>query len=337
MEARVLAGGPFVAAIQGTRMPTLISDPTLPGNPIVFANDSFLELTGYDREEVLGQTYHFMMGPETDPDAKAQIEHAFNHSFEAAYPEVRYRRKDGADFWAIIFVGPVFDEHGTIVQHFASFLDVTRRRGDEERMRAMLDELDHRVKNTLATVQALAAQSLNGSQVGEEVRAAFEGRLLALSNGHKLLARESWEGANLREVAEQILAPFSNDEGQSTRFKVEGENLYVKPKAALSLAMMFQELASNAAKYGALSDSAGHVDVSWRTEPWPEGKQVRLLWQEREGPPVTPPRKRGFGSRLVERMLAQELDGEVRLLYEPDGVVCEVRMPVTVLAAGGDL
>jgi PAS domain S-box-containing protein len=113
------AGGPFVAAAERTRMPMVFSDPQIPGNPIIYANDSFLALTGYDREEVLGRSYHFMMGPGTDPAASAQIEAAFHDSYDA-YPEVRYYRKDGSEFWAVIFISPVFDENHTVVQHFAS-------------------------------------------------------------------------------------------------------------------------------------------------------------------------------------------------------------------------
>lgn len=135
MKAEIEDGGPFVTAVQSTRMPMVISDPTVPGNPIIFANDSFLALTGYEREEVLGQSYHFMMGADTDPDARAQIEAASDEGFSATYPEVLYYRKDGSTFWAIIFIGPVFDENHAVVQHFASFLDVTRRKQSERRFR----------------------------------------------------------------------------------------------------------------------------------------------------------------------------------------------------------
>lgn len=327
MTAEIEEGGPFVAAVQSTRMPMVISDPQLPGNPIVFANDSFLALTGYEREEVLGRSYHFMMAAETDPDARAQIESAFDDAFNATYPEVLYHRKDGSTFWAIIFIGPVFDENKAVVQHFASFVDVTRRKQDEERLRLMLDELDHRVKNTLATVQAIATQSLSGSAVDKQVRDVFEGRVLALSKGHKLLARESWEGASLRELIEQIVKPFGTGQGGTARFSIEGEDFFLGPKGAVALAMMFHELASNAAKFGALSNDAGRVEINWRTEPGPRGSRSRLRWQERFGPPVSPPGHKGFGSRLIEHMLAQELDGEVSLSYEPGGAICEVVMP----------
>jgi PAS domain S-box-containing protein len=321
------AGGPFVAAAERTRMPMVFSDPQITGNPIIYANDSFLALTGYDREEVLGRSYHFMMGPGTDPAASAQIEAAFHDSYDA-YPEVRYYRKDGSEFWAVIFISPVFDENHTVVQHFASFLDITRRKRDEERHQLLVEELDHRLKNTLATVQSIAAQTLRSAAVEQRVRDAFEGRLLALSNAHGLLAHESWDGVGLRDLIDQTLQPFGIEDRRPARFSVKGGDVRLPPKAALALAMTFHELATNAAKYGSLSNG-GQVAVTWQDEPTPQGARIiRLRWQESGGPPVTPPGRKGFGSRLIECGLAHELDGEVHLNYEPEGVVCQIVMPV---------
>jgi PAS domain S-box-containing protein len=321
------AGGPFVAAAERSRMPIVFSDPQIPGNPIIYANDSFLALTGFDREEVLGRSYHFMMGSGTDPAASAQIEAAFHDSYDA-YPEVRYYRKDGSEFWAVIFISPVFDENHTVVQHFASFLDITGRKRDEERHRLLVEELDHRLKNTLATVQSIAAQTLRGAGVEERVRDAFEGRLLALSKAHNLLARESWDGADLRDIIDQILQPFGGEDRRSARFSVEGGDVRLPPKAALALAMVFHELATNAAKYGSLSNG-GQIDITCREEPTlQDARIIRLRWQESGGPPVMPPGRKGFGSRLIGCGLAQELDGEVHLNYEPEGVVCQIVMPI---------
>jgi len=327
VRAMQKAGGPFVAAAERTRMPMVFSDPQIPDNPIIYANDSFLALTGYDREEVLGRSYHFMMGPGTDPAAPAQIDAAFHDSYDA-YPEVRYYRKDGSEFWAVIFISPVFDENHTVVQHFASFLDITRRKRDEERHRLLVEELDHRLKNTLATVQSIAAQTLRGAAVEQRVRDAFEGRLLALSKAHGLLAHESWDGVGLHDLIDQTLQPFGIRDPRPARFSVEGGDVRLPPKAALALAMVFHELATNAAKYGSLSNG-GQIDITWQDEPTPQGTRIiRLRWQETGGPPVMPPARKGFGSRLIECGLAQELDGQVHLNYEPEGVVCQIVMPV---------
>ena len=233
-----------------------------------------------------------------------------------------------ACFWATIFISPVQDESGDAVQHFASFVDVTKHKQEKDRLRFLLDELNHRTQNTLATVQAIAVQTLHGV-ADKEVVDAFTGRILALSKAHGLLGRENWEGVSLRDVIEQILEPFGLQDRRVARFTVEGDDVRLPPKAALTFAMVFHELATNAAKHGALSnDAAGRIDIAWQVEPTPQGVRMRLRWQESGGPPVPPPGRKGFGSRLIESGLAQELDGEVRLDYEPAGVVCQIVMPI---------
>jgi PAS domain S-box-containing protein len=319
--------GPFVVAAETTRMAMVFTDAKASDNPVIFANDSFLSLTGYDREEVLGQSLNFLMARGADPEALAAIEAAFEGRSHC-HPEIRYRRKDGSLFWATIFISPVQDESGDAVQHFASFVDVTKHKQEKDRLRFLLDELNHRTQNTLATVQAIAVQTLHGV-ADKEVVDAFTGRILALSKAHGLLGRENWEGVSLRDVIEQILEPFGLRDRRVARFTVEGDDVRLPPKAALTFAMVFHELATNAAKHGALSnDAAGRIDIAWQVELTPQGDRMRLHWQERGGPPVTPPGRKGFGSRLIESGLAQELDGEVRLDYEPAGVVCQIVMPI---------
>jgi two-component sensor histidine kinase len=159
----------------------------------------------------------------------------------------------------------------------------------------------------------------------------FEGRILALSQAHTLLGREHWQAVNLRDLIERILQPFGLNDLRVARFAVAGDDVRLRPKPALTLAMVFHELATNAAKYGALSnDAVGHINITWKVERSHNGKRMRLRWQESGGPPVSRPRRKGFGSRLIKGGLAQELDGEVRLDYNAGGVVCEIVMPVTV-------
>ena len=319
--------GPFVVAAETTRMAMVFTDAKEPYNPIIFANDSFLSLSGHDREEVLGQSFNFLMARGADPEALAEIEAAFEGSSDSD-PEIRYRRKDGSVFWASIYISPVRDEGGDVVQHFASFVDLTKHKQEKDRLRFLLDELNHRTQNTLATVQAIAVQTLHGV-ADKEVVDAFTGRILALSKAHGLLGRENWEGVSLRNVIDQILEPFGLQDRRVARFTVEGDDVRLPPKAALTFAMVFHELATNAAKHGALSDdAAGRIDIAWQVEPTPQGDRMRLRWQESGGPPVPPPGRKGFGSRLIESGLAQELDGEVRLDYEPAGVVCQIVMPI---------
>jgi PAS domain S-box-containing protein len=319
--------GPFVVAAETTRMAMVFTDAKVPGNPIIFANKSFLTLTKYDRAEVLGHSFDFLMAQGADPDALAVIEGKFKGT-SGADPEIRYRRKDNSVFWATVFVSPVRDEGGEIVQHFASFMDTTRHKDEEDRLRFLLDELNHRTQNTLATVLGIAAQTLHGV-TDQTVVAAFEGRILALSRAQSLLGRRNWENVGVRDVIDQILEPFGLNDRRAIHFSIAGDNVRLPPKAALTLAMVFHELATNAMKHGALSiHDAGRIEIAWHVEPTSQGDRMRLRWLESGGPPVTSPSRKGFGSRLIEQGLAKELDGEVRLDYEPAGVVCQIVMPV---------
>jgi PAS domain S-box-containing protein len=325
--------GPFVVAAETTRMAMVFTDAKEANHPLIFANDSFLSLAGYDRDEVLGQSFDFLMGRPSDPAAQAQVEAAFAGDSESNF-EICFRRKDGNTFWAAFFVSPIRDKTGAVVQHFASFGDVTKHVQEEDRLRFLLDELNHRTQNTLATVQAIAVQTLRGA-ADKDVVDSFEGRILALAKAHSLLGRKHWEAVSLRDVIDQILQPFGLNDRRVARFSVQGDDVRLQPKAALTLAMVFHELASNAVKHGALSNAAaGQIDIASQVEPTPQGDRMRLRWQESGGPPVTPPRRKGFGSRLIERGLAQDVDGEVRLDYEPGGVICQITMPVSPKVGG---
>jgi two-component sensor histidine kinase len=160
----------------------------------------------------------------------------------------------------------------------------------------------------------------------EQARAAFESRLMALSRAHDVLTRENWEGAGLREIVKQALEPYSNR--REDRLHLSGRDIRLVPRSALALAMAFQELATNAVKYGALSNGAGEIDIAWKLDRKAEPPRLRLRWEERGGPPVSPPLRRGFGSRLIERSLAHDLDGVVGLEFAPGGVVCTIDAPV---------
>ncbi|MCW6511887.1 PAS domain-containing protein [Hyphomicrobiales bacterium BP6-180914] len=314
--------GPFVVAAETTRMPMVFSDATAPDNPIVFVNQAFLDLTGYDEQEVLGQKFDFLFRQGTDPEALTEIRTAFQGGRGLETP-VRFRRRDGGTVWVSIFINPVRDGAGRVVQHFSSFADVTTHKREEERLRFLLDELNHRTQNTLATVLAIAGQTLRG-MAAERTIEAFEGRILALSKTHALLGSENWDRVGLRDILDQTLGTL----GIRARVSIEGNDVPLRPKEALSLTIAFHELATNAMTYGALSTDGGTVDVSWRLEPMPNGDRVRLHWSESGGPPVTPPSSTGFGRRLIEGGLAQDLNGEVRLAFEVTGVTCEIAMPV---------
>jgi PAS domain S-box-containing protein len=201
---------------------------------------------------------------------------------------------------------------------------VERARSDA-RQRLLINELNHRVKNTLATVQSVAAHSF---RIGDPNagRAAFEARLFALSKTHDVLTRENWEGANLQDIVQEAMAPYTRD--NTERFKVVGEPLQLPPRIALPLAMALHELSTNAAKYGAFATESGEVIIEWALIRVEDGPRLVLKWTELGGPPVQPPTHKGFGSRLIERGLTRELGGTVDLDYRPSGLVCTVSFPL---------
>ena len=233
-------GGPFVVAAEETRMPMVFMDAKAPDAPIIFANDSFLALTGYGRDEVLGHSFNFLMAQGTDPKALALVEAAFEGTDDHS-SEVRYRRKDGSMFWAALFISPVRDESGDVIQHFASFIDMTRHKEEQAQSRMLIDELNHRVKNTLTTVQSIVSQGLRNASDPAEIREAIETRLFALSRSHDLLTSENWESAGLHDVVEAALEPFGVANGRSERFRVTGKNVRFAPKAALALGIAFHD------------------------------------------------------------------------------------------------
>ncbi len=226
---------------------------------------------------------------------------------------------------------PIKDGHGQVTGIFAEGSDVTERVRSEEHQRLLVNELNHRVKNTLATVQSIASQTLRTAASTQAAQEAIESRLFALSRAHDVLTRENWEGAWIDEVVAHAMQPFQAS-GHS-RIHCEGENVRLPPNTTLALAMALQELATNAVKYGALSKETGKVEISWRVDHTRGAPHILLKWEEKGGPPVTPPTRRGFGTRLIERSLAQgPLAGEAKIDFAPTGVVCTIDAPLKATA-----
>ena len=201
-----------------------------------------------------------------------------------------------------------------------------RARSAKEQVDLMLQELDHRVKNTLATVQAIAMQTIANSSTLEQFQESFVPRLMALSNTHNLLATDAWTGVSLAAVIANELSPYQNDNGKRSR--LSGEDLRLSPKMGLGLAMVIHELATNAAKYGALSVPGGHVAIDWsHFDDEKKGRSLRIRWSESGGPEVVTPTRRGFGTRLVKEGTAFELRGSAVIDYAPGGVVCVIEIP----------
>jgi PAS domain S-box-containing protein len=197
--------------------------------------------------------------------------------------------------------------------------EIAERRRAEEQLKLLLAELNHRVKNTLAIVQSIAGHTLRHADSAEAFRTGFEARIMALSEAHNLLTDTNWEGASPRDILQRVLTPYS--EAARARHTLNGPDIIVGPKVAVSLVMAFHELATNAAKYGALSNSSGHVHVDWTVIEGPQPRTLHVNWREEGGPRVKVPRKKGFGSRLINS-LSNETYGKVRMEYAPTGLVC---------------
>lgn len=316
--------GPFVVAAETTRMAMVFTDATDPENPIIFANDSFLALTGYELREVLGKSFRFFLAHVADPESAATIDAEFSGKSESGC-ELRYRRKDGGESWVRLFISPVRDEHGKIVQYFVSFVDLSRWKDEQARSRVLIDELNHRVKNMLSVVQSIVWQALRSTPDPKVALQAIESRLFALSRSHDLLTRENWKSAGLRQVIGEAMRPFIGTDPD--RIGLTGEDVRFPPRAALALSVVFNELATNASKYGALSNADGKVRIAWKTHEAPGGRRLFLEWEETGGPPVKPPSHKGFGSTVIQRGLESELQADVRVDYRPQGLVCTIDAP----------
>jgi len=239
--------------------------------------------------------------------------------------------KTGEIRWQRIVDAPRVTPNGVTVWDGIQ-IDITDHKNAEEHLRLLLNELNHRVKNTLAIVQSLATQSFHKATSHDDLaaaRQAFEARLFALARGHDVLTRENWEGASLEKIVREASAAYTNSPERGGVFDIEGPDLRVTPSMALSLSMALHELCTNALKYGALGAPGGRVRISWSVQPDRTGRRLLMRWQETGGPPVAPPVHKGFGSRLIERGLARELNGNVWLTFEPTGAACTIDVPLS--------
>ncbi|WP_426030961.1 PAS domain-containing protein [Caulobacter sp. DWP3-1-3b2] len=251
-----------------------------------------------------------------DP-AGCASDHVFNQEYRI------FRGTDGALRWIEAF-GRAFFRDGQCVRFVGVASDVTERKKAELHLRLLVNELNHRVKNSLATIQAIAGQTFHAARSLPQAQEAFSARIVALAEAHDLLTRENWEGAELSDLLTGLQALH----GAPGRFAFTGPPVRLSPRMALSLSMALHELATNAVKYGALSTVAGHVRIAWSVTSKPEAAsgvaRLVLTWTESGGPPVSSPARRGFGSRLIERGLAAELSGEAHIDFQPGGVVCRI-------------
>lgn len=233
-------------------------------------------------------------------------------------------RPDGTRVPFMPYPTPLHDADGKLVGAINMLVDISHRKEAENRQKSLIDELNHRVKNTLATVQSLASQTIRHSDSLDEFKSKFEARVFALARVHDLLSRRYWTEAPLEPLAREVLAPLM----EGAAVKIQGPPIQLMPRAALSLAMAFNELATNAAKYGALSDRAGSLSLTWRGFEAEGDAMLEIIWKEYSARMISGPIRRGFGTRLMERSVENDLNGEFDLAFEADGLRCRMAIPV---------
>ena len=282
--------------------------------PIEFVNLAFSEFAGLPREELLGDAWIGLIHPADVAAVGAARERA--RASPSPY-SIEARFRDFRGEWRLLRATsrPRFDARRSFRGYVGMAADITEMRRAEERQHLLIDELNHRVKNTLATVLSLSSQSAKAAVSAQDYADRFQARVIALSRAHNTLTRTCWQGAALLEILETGLQPYADN------VSLTGPDCALGNHAAESLSLIVHELATNAAKYGALSSGGGSVEVSWRED----GGFVVLTWAETSKRPVAVPERSGFGTRLIQRLAAGDLQGDSHIDYRPGGILARVR------------
>ncbi len=292
---------------------------------VTSCNPAVCAALGYTPEEALGRSFADFVDIAGFEQTTAMLQSKLDQG-GATRHTIGVRTRDGRNLiWEInsrLMLGADGKPEGL----HAIARDVTDARRFEEHQSLLINELNHRVKNTLAIVQAIAQQTFKSEAIPQSELDAFQGRIAALATAHDLLTRDSWVPTAMTALLRDALLPHADSE---TRFRFEGPELMISPKTAIALALTMHELATNAIKHGALSCSSGTIDIVWEALTGSDGeRRLRLRWTERGGPAVMAPERRGFGTRLIERGMSAELGGKVELHFEKEGVECRVDVPL---------
>lgn len=276
------------------------------------------KIFGFGAAEMIGQPLAVMNDPGYLPTLPDCLAHFQTGGGTLHYERPRLR-KDGTAVWVAVTESPLRDASGGLLAASSIARDITDRRAAEQLRETLVNELNHRVKNSLAVVQAIGSQTLRGNVSLAVARKAFGARLSALARAHDLIVSGDWSGTNLASVIRATIAPYSEETG---RFDVSGPYVALVPQEAVTFSLALHELCTNAMKYGALSVPEGRVEIVWSVTGVADSARMVWTWSESGGPPVTPPTHRGFGSSLIERVLPMELNGVVTVTYAPSGLIC---------------
>ncbi len=306
-------------AVERTRMPMVVSDPQLPDNPIIFANQAFLDTTGYDAEDVIGRNCRFLQGPRTDPAAVDAIRAAIAAERDLIVELINYRR-DGTTFWNRLMLSPITDDAGRLLYYFASQLDVSEERRARDlaaREHILLREVDHRAKNALALVQGIVRLSCDDD--AKTYSRSVQGRVEALAQAHIVLSDAEWRDVPLDRVVAIAVAPFGPQ-----RTTHDGPPVTIAAAHVQPLILAFHELLDNAAQHGGLSAPRGEAALRWHRD----GDQLVIELSESGGPPPAAPDKLGYGLTMVDAFVRRQLHGSVERRWHRHGLSTRVAFPL---------
>jgi PAS domain S-box-containing protein len=281
-------------------------------------------IEGYREEEIIGQHFSRFYTPE---DQQSGLPTA---ALKQARQTGRYEaegwrvRKDGSRFWASVVVNPIFSKEGALVGFANIVRDITERKEAEQNQELLVAELDHRVKNILAQVAAVAVSTRQGSRSVDEFLRSLSGRIQSMAAAHTLLSNSGWQTVRLDALVRNQLAPYAT----GTNITVGGIDVMLTPAEMRAVAMVLHELVTNAAKYGALSTPGGRVLVNWDCKPNGDGTNLSIIWQELDGPTVKSEAQSSYGTDLIRNLIPHELGGKVDLAFASDGVSCRIEIPI---------
>ncbi len=288
------------------------------------------QMFGYAADEIIGTSERILFADDADEEFEEKYQH-LRHGEHISRDAVR-RRKDGTLINVAINAAPMRRADGRIIGFSAVMRDIGERKRVEKHLRVVMRELSHRTKNLLAVIMAMVRQTARASTDVGVLQSELIQRLQSLSASHDLLVAEDWAGASVEELVRAVLQPFVGHESEA--LECEGPRVLVNATAAQNLGLALHELATNAAKYGALSTTEGRVRVTWSFEPSEDGtSRLVILWAERAGPVVKPPEVRGFGHIVIERVAAQALNAAVVYEFPKDGVRWSIALPLEFIVS----
>lgn len=289
-----------------------------------FLNQRMADMLGCSRGEALERTVWDFVDPEWRAAGEAQAARRVQGKSDQF--DFQFRRSDGSLLYAIVSTSPITDPQGRVIGGLGMVTDITDRKRIEERQRRLMAELDHRVKNALATVVALTEETSRSTSSVEAFRDTLGARIRLMARAHEALARGQWEGVHLDELAYEVLSPFAAED----RVRVSGPSVRLPPFVALPLALTLHELITNSVKHGSLSAAGGRVSLTWDL---PDLDRVVIAWRESDGPPVPARILEGTGLGLVRDFVEYELAGKVELEFLPAGLACDLEVPLRTRGA----